>query len=995
MATTKFTCPPQSSAANSFSNNLVGVQLVTGGGLTQANFNFTTGISEKQNRTFTIGSFSDPINLESINIESNAEAADILANNYRVYPNYDLSQVTNFTQFGSLVKRMSVSITKIINYFPGGLEVNSKTPKFITQETAINIQYDSVENDTTFEIYLESIQNPFELDYSDSAETNMLFNEMTVSPLRNMKLFYKKYVLYVNNQQYPVNYLYPTNSSSTTLKLIVDGNPFSGASSSTDYLVIRPNDFESNKIFNLDLDAVEKFLLNRQINPPYTAQFTVPREQEDGSYILTTELATWPRAGLWNLDISSVSFDNYLAKINDFAVNLDTYSTNIISRFLTTGALKEFDTPDQRFEKLIQLYGRSFDETKTFISALGNINSVHYTVQNDIPSQLLKNLAQTLGWVTNFSPISQEELLQAVFTTQPNTFPGLQLGPTPEEINYQFYRNLILNSAYLFKSKGTRKSIECLLRMAGAPEALIDFNEYVYVADQRINMVEFNQQFAEISTGVVLQQIPILQTNNVFSIQGIQYTGFTTSSTNLTVLSTRNDYPVDEFGCPKMPIPTESYFFQIGGGWFESTPQHRMPEFAVPTNQVFTGNNPDYQTQLLPFNYGEEYLYRYRYFPYMDLGFKLRRVAENKKSWVDTTPFLRSSFEGNFNSYYTVGEECLVLNVKNVDIMMNPAQGLVYDVWSMSRDTNYPIPEQGLFYTPPSPCHIPNPYPKLGGVDWTTIVPKPKTKTFFEFAQTFWRNMINTRNRQFITDGKTGGYPTLQSIYWKYLESLTEAGIQNNNFTYQTMIDFVNGMGDYWIRMVEQMVPATTIWNTGVKLENSIFHRQKFVWRRQEGCKFVPIPCKPCSLTTQLYVLDCPVQQVTCSIYPWNTDPNITNFGVLLTTTMNDFFISQGVNINSCQLNSTVSYWYVDIRINGNVIAENLFYQGIGTGQYPTSQEWLTALTDTFQSLQTSGYGYNIDDSTDEIIIFNNNCLPNFDELQINVGINFEIYCNQ
>jgi len=335
------------------------------------------------------------------------------------------------------------------------------------------------------------------------------------------------------------------------------------------------------------------------------------------------------------------------------------------------------------------------------------------------------------------------------------------------------------------------------------------------------------------------------------------------------------------------------------------------------------------------------------------------------------------------------------LNVKNVDIMMNPAQGLVYDVWSMSRDTNYPIPEQGLFYTPPSPCNIPNPYPKLGGVDWTTIIPKPKTKTFFEFAQTFWRNMINTRNRQFITDGKTGGYPTLQSIYWSYLESLTNAGIPNNNFTYQTMIDFVNGMGDYWIRMVEQMVPATTIWNTGVKLENSIFHRQKFVWRRQEGCKFIPIPCKPCSLTTQLYVLDCPVQQVTCAIYPWNTDPNITNFGTLLNTTMNDFFISQGVNINSCQLNSTVSSWYVDIRVNGNIIADDLFYQGIGTGQYPTPQQWLTALTDTFQSLQTSGYGYNIDDSTDEIIIFNNNCIPNFDYLKINVGIKFEIYCNQ
>ena len=189
-------------------------------------------------------------------------------------------------------------------------------------------------------------------------------------------------------------------------------------------------------------------------------------------------------------------------------------------------------------EKVLQIYGRSFDETKKFIGALAFMNSVNYNVGNDIPSQLLKNLAQTLGWVTNFSPISQEELLQAVFTTQPNRFPGLQIGPTPEEINYQFYRNLILNSAYLFKSKGTRKSIESLLRMIGAPEALIDFNEYIYVADRRIDMTEFDKQFFELSLGTDIQEFPVLETTNIFSIQGVQYTGFTTTTTNASVLTT-------------------------------------------------------------------------------------------------------------------------------------------------------------------------------------------------------------------------------------------------------------------------------------------------------------------------------------------------------------------------------------------------------------------------------------------------------------------------
>jgi len=995
MASNNIYCPPQSSGANQFSNNLVGVQLVTGGGLTQANFNFTTGISEKQNRTFTIGTFSDPINLESMNIQNQVEAADILSTNYRVYPNYDLSQVTNFTQYGSLVKRLSVSVTKIINYYPGGLEVNPVTPKFAKQETAINISYDQQSDDTTLEIYLTSIQNPFEIDYSQNAETNMMFYEMPVSTLRNMKLEYKKYVLYVNGTQYPLNYLYPTTSNSTTLKIIVDGNPFSGYTSTSDYLVVRPNDYEINKVFNLNFDSVENFLLNRNINPPYTAQFFVPTEQDDGSYLIIKESVMWPRSGLWNLDIISGSFDNYLEKINAFSLNLDQYNTNLISRFMTTGALKEFDTPDQKFEKLLQIYGRSFDETRSFITTLGNINSVNYTIKNDIPSQLLKNLAQTLGWVTNFSPISQDELLQAVFTTQPNKFSGLQIGPTPEEINYQFYRNLIINSAYLFKSKGTRKSIECLLRMVGAPEALIDFNEYIYVADTRINMSEFDQQYAQISLGNYTQEFPVLETTNVFSIHGIQYTGFTTTTTNANVLTTRDDYPLDNFGCPKMPLTSDDYFFQIGGGWYQSTPDHRMPEFAIPTNEVFVGDNPNFQTQLLPFNYGQEYLYRYRYFPYMDLGFKLRNVIDNKKSWIDTNTTLRTSSDGGFTSYYFVGEECLTLNVKNVDIMINPGQGLSYDVWSMSREYNYPIPEQGLFYTPPSPCYAPpNQYPKAGGVDWTRIVPKPKQKTFFEFAQTFWRNMINTRNRQFITDGKTGGYPTLQSIYWKYLESLTQAGIPNNNFTYKTMIDFVNGMGDYWIRLVEQMVPATTIWNTGVRLENSIFHRQKFVWRRQEGCKFLPIPCKPCSLTTQLYVLDCPVQEVVCGLYPWNSNPNITSFAVVLTQTLQDFFISQNVNPNSCQLNTTTSTWYVDIRINGVVISYYEFFNGIGTGSFPTSQQWVTAVKDSFINLLTLGYSYNIDEDTEELIVFNNNCIPNFDDFELNVGINFEIFCN-
>jgi len=999
MAINKFTCPPQASGQNTFSDNLVGFQLVDGGGFTQGNFEFTTGISEKQDRNFEIGTFSDPISLDTLKIESVEQSKMILANNFQVYPNYDLSEVTNFTLYGSLSLRISAALTRIINFFPAALQISSLKSDFSTGYTVTNISYDKVENETTLEIYLDTIKNPFSIDFSINADRNTASYEVTTSELRNMKKNYQKYSLFINREQYPINDIVPIKPTDTTFKIYLEGEPFPNQTVSQSNFLIRPTDYYVNKVFNENFDTVENFLLNRQIQPIYTSYFKVPVENDDGTFKITNKTLRFPLDGSWNLDIKSNQFENYITSLNSFAVSLDNYTTNLISRFYTTSALKEFDTIDRKFEKVVQIYGRSFDETKKFIGALANINSVNYNVKDDIPSQLLKNLAQTLGWKINISPISDKDFLDSVFVSEKSQFSGLPVGKTPDELNYQFYRNLIMNSAYLFKSKGTRRSVETLLRFIGAPDFLVDFNEYVYLADQRINVNDFDTQYAKISGGTYTQQTPVLDQTDVYSIMGVQYTGVTLSSVTKDISVTSVDYPLDQFGCPSMPVESESYFFQIGGGWFESTPQHRMPEKIDLTTSVFTGTNPTYQTKLRPFNYGEEYLDRYRYFPFMNLGFKLRRIQDNKKSWADNETGLRTNFDGNFNAYYPTSEDCLVLNVKNVDIMLNPSLGLAYDVWTMSRQYNYPIPNEGLNYIEPTYCN-PNPntpYPQRGGIDWTEINPKPKEKTFFEFLQTFWYNTINVRNRQFITDGKTGGYPTLQSIYWKYLESREIAGIPNDNFTYQPLIDYVNGMGDYWIRLIEQMVPATTIWNTGVRLENSIFHRQKFVWRRQYGCRIVPVPCNPCELTTQLFAYDCPVQFIECPLYPWDSNPSNVSFGTLLSNTLNDYLTTNNLTTNDCLLNTIVCEWYVDIRYNGVPLIIEPFTITSGYQNYPTNQQWIDGLNSSLTNLQNDGYTYLIDEVNNTVTVYNVNCIPISvnDTFEINVGINFTILCNQ
>ncbi len=987
----KFKCPPQyASGAQTPFDNLVGFQLVDGGGLTQGNFEFTTSVSEKPNRTFSIGSFSNPISLESLDLNSLIESRVLFAKNYSVYPNLDLSEVTNFTLYGSLSKRLEVSVQKIINYFPAALEVLGLNTDYSSGLTSYDAVYNQIENETEFKVDVSKIRNPFLIDFTTNSTRNIEAREIKVSELRNLTLEYNKYSLFYDNEEYPVIDLTPSNTlTGGTLTFFVKGNPFSGVSFSITDFYIKPNSYYTELVFNQDFDEVEKFLLNRLVVPEYSATFGVPKQDNDGGFYTDNVTITWPKRFIWNLDISSGKFNNYLEKLAEIATSFDLIKTNLISRFLTTESFKEFDTPDQKIEKTLQIYGRSFDEVKKFIDGLAYMNSVHYNPKDDIPSQLLKNLSMTLGWKINISPISKDDFLNAIFSTGGESqYSGFAVNKTPDELNYQFYRNIILNSAYLFKSKGTRRSIEFLLRMIGAPDALVEFNENIYMADQKVNMAQFDTKFAQISAGTYTQINPELIPGSVYSLYAVPYTAFTSTTTFQSVNTTLEEYPIDEDGYPKPPENTESFFFQKGAGWHESTPQHRSPEEIDLTTSVFSGNNPSVQTNLEPFTYGQKYLDRFRYFPYMREGFKLQKITDNKKSWSSDDLGLRESFDGNYNAYYYTFNEKLVLNVKNTEIFLNPAQGLVYDVWKSSQNYNYPIPDSGLT----------SPYPVPGGIDWTIIDPQPKKRTFFEFAQTFWLNMINVRNRMYITDGKTGGYPTLASIFWKYIETNQTVCIPFDDFTYQKLIDYVEQIGDYWIQLIEQMVPATTIWNTGVKYENSIFHRQKFVYRRQRGCQIIPVPCEPCIAEDNLFDYDCNYGLYSCSITPRIMGGFSTNgsssFNQVLYQTLVSYLTSQGLVINNCVLSTLISEWYVDIRVDGNILIQEPFFTGYGLNQVPTTLDWTNAILSNLGDLNNYGYyGYIEGDS---LYVRTLACVFSISDnpLELNIGINLSINCN-
>jgi hypothetical protein len=258
----KYFYPPvPGSGSGTFADNIVGLQTVNGGGLTLGNFDFTAGVTEKVNRKFNVGAFSEPMTLDSMNIEDVFESRRILASQFRVYPNYDVSQVLNFSLYGSLSKRFEVSVTHIINYFPAALEVVFTNLDFTTGATAINVVYDPVADETSFDVTLDRIINPFDIDYSFSADTNIAAREITTSYLRNLTRTYLDYCININDDIFKVVSFTPSTSLTTgTLSFFVSGAPF-GTTATTVYdnFLIRPNDFIVDKVFAESFDTVEQY----------------------------------------------------------------------------------------------------------------------------------------------------------------------------------------------------------------------------------------------------------------------------------------------------------------------------------------------------------------------------------------------------------------------------------------------------------------------------------------------------------------------------------------------------------------------------------------------------------------------------------------------------------------------------------------------------------------------------------------------------------------
>tara|TARA_R110002126_G_scaffold43556_3_gene125026 strand:- start:10763 stop:15379 length:4617 start_codon:yes stop_codon:yes gene_type:complete len=100
--------------------------------------------------------------------------------------------------------------------------------------------------------------------------------------------------------------------------------------------------------------------------------------------------------------------------------------------------------------------------------------------------------------------------------------------------------------------------------------------------------------------------------------------------------------------------------------------------------------------------------------------------------------------------------------------------------------------------------------------------------TVLEFGSVLSNELIDAKSRQTIS-----GYPALRMLYDRYnLHSLDYCNVDSSRFDYFDMDNFGNSVGDYWIDLIEQVVPATTIWGSTYTYRNTIFDQQKYKYRQ-------------------------------------------------------------------------------------------------------------------------------------------------------------------
>lgn len=233
-------------------------------------------------------------------------------------------------------------------------------------------------------------------------------------------------------------------------------------------------------------------------------------------------------------------------------------------------------------------------------------------------------------------------------------------------------------------------------------------------------------------------------------------------------------------------------------------------------------------------------------------GFELEKFVDNKKSWVSNElPEKRLHLLHWRNTEYPINDHRLAINTKEIDLNIDPAKAIEGDVFKYAYNNPCVLDYTGSSISLSGYC----------GGDYTDIssklmTPLSEVNTVEEFERIVYSELIDAKTRQSIT-----AYPLLRLLYERYLSNTLCNGI-SNGYNYDSMQNISQLVGDYWVDLIEQFVPATTIWGSTFIYRNSVFDTQKYtyksntLWLCENPSPYFPFSAISSDCNTQVIKVD-------------------------------------------------------------------------------------------------------------------------------------------
>jgi hypothetical protein len=193
---------------------------------------------------------------------------------------------------------------------------------------------------------------------------------------------------------------------------------------------------------------------------------------------------------------------------------------------------QEFSRDSESFQNFSLIIARFFDRIKLYIKQLPNLRKVDYAEYDHAPDALLEDVGALLGWQLEGNFATTDALRYFVgrdVSAGPQA--NVSLDTKMADIKSRFWRRVLQNLMYLYKTKGTRESVEALLRTYGVDNGFVRLKEYARKSEARLPVSRVQSEksayamtfgsssFATMVTSSVLPYPHVIGTTGSWSVE--------------------------------------------------------------------------------------------------------------------------------------------------------------------------------------------------------------------------------------------------------------------------------------------------------------------------------------------------------------------------------------------------------------------------------------------------------------------------------------------